>query len=104
MAQEKKSEADERQDSSVSLVPLYSPLDVSVGLQAYRRGDMILYTIRGEPAKVQELIQELDERGTEEVVALVSHRVGEVVETAEAVVEAEKSDQDKEKENEEDKH
>ncbi|MBS3761677.1 MAG: hypothetical protein KGZ25_00105 [Planctomycetes bacterium] len=65
---------------------------------------MILYTIRGEPAKVQELIQELDERGTEEVVALVSHRVGEMAETAEAVVEAEKSEQGKEKENEEDKH
>jgi hypothetical protein len=60
-------------DQNVSLVPLYSPLDVSKGLQAYRRGDMILYTVRGEPEQVKELISELDGRGVDEVVALVSH-------------------------------
>jgi len=59
-----------------SLVPLYSPLDVRRGIQAYRRGDVILYTVRGEPRKVQELIGELDRRGVGELVALVSHRVG----------------------------
>ncbi len=63
----------ENNDQNVSLVPLYSPLDVSKGLQAYRRGDMILYTVRGKPEKVQELISELDGRGVNEVVALVSH-------------------------------
>lgn len=60
-------------NQNVSLVPLYSPLDVSKGLQAYRRGEMILYTVRGEPSKVQELISELDGQGVNEVVALVSH-------------------------------
>lgn len=63
----------EANEQNVSLVPLYSPLDVAKGLQAYRRGEMILYTVRGEPEKVQELISELDGRGVNEVVALVSH-------------------------------
>jgi hypothetical protein len=67
----------EDEERNVSLVPLYSPLDVSKGLQAYRRGDMILYTVRGEPDKVQELLTELDGRGVGEVVALVSHRAEE---------------------------
>lgn len=58
----------------VSLVPLYSPLDVSRGLQAYRRGNVVLYTVRGEPAKIMELIEELDSHGINEIVALVSHR------------------------------
>lgn len=61
-------------DPHVSLAPVYSPLDVTRGIQAYRRGDMILYTIRGEPSEVLELIGELDRRGVSEVVALVSHR------------------------------
>jgi len=55
-----------------SLVPLYSPLDVTRGIQAYRRGDIILYTVRGEPSKVQELIGELDRRGVSELVAHLS--------------------------------
>ena len=67
----------------VSLVPLYSPLDVTRGIQAYRRGDLILYTVRGEPSKVQELIGELDRRGVGEVVALVSHRAPGQEETGE---------------------
>ena len=64
-------------DPQVSLVPLYSPLDVTRGIQAYRRGDVILYTIRGEPSEVLELIGELDKRGVGELVALVSHRAPE---------------------------
>lgn len=67
----------ENDERNVSLVPLYSPLDVSKGLQAYRRGDMILYTVRGEPDRVKELLQELDGRGVSEVVALISHRAEE---------------------------
>ena len=35
---------------------------------------MILYTVRGGPAKVQELIGELGRRGVGELVALISHR------------------------------
>lgn len=61
-------------DPHMALAPIYSPLDVTTGIQAYRRGDMILYTIRGEPRQVQELIGELDRNGVGEVVALVSHR------------------------------
>jgi hypothetical protein len=87
MADESKTDNDEHlEGSNVSLVPLYSPLDVSKGLQAYRRGDMILYTVRGEPNKVQELIGELDQRGVGEVVALVSHRAEEEPSPADAVV------------------
>ncbi|MFP4176829.1 MAG: hypothetical protein ACOCR1_02530 [Planctomycetota bacterium] len=69
-----KTDADMGEGDDVSLVPLYSPLDVSKGLQAYRRGEMVLYTVRGEPEKVQQLMDELDGRGVGEVVALVSHR------------------------------
>ena len=58
-----------------ALVPSYSPLEVIAGVRAYRRGDFILYTIKGEPAKVLELVGELDRRGVNEVIALVSHRV-----------------------------
>jgi len=58
-----------------ALVPVYAPLDVPMGLQAYRRGEVILYRVRGEPAKAVELLNELDRRGVNEVVALVSHRV-----------------------------
>ncbi len=73
----KEEEKIEDEGSEVSLVPLYSPLDVSRGLKAYRRGDVILYTVRGEPSKIQELINELDGRGVSEVIALVSHRTGD---------------------------
>ena len=76
MADSEDPKSDEKdQAPKGSLVPLYSPLDVSRGIQAYRRGDVILYTVRGEPRKVQELIGELDRRGVSELVALVSHRV-----------------------------
>ena len=68
---------DEPRSPEVSLVPTYSPLDVSKGIQAYRRGDVILYSIRGEPHDVLELIGELDKRGVDEVVALVSHRASD---------------------------
>jgi hypothetical protein len=57
-----------------ALVPAYSPLDTARGIQAYRRGDAILYTIRGEPSEVVALMGELGRRGVGEVVALVSHR------------------------------
>ncbi len=57
-----------------ALVPIYSPLDVAHGIQAYRRGDIIIYRIRGEPSEVMELIGELDRHGVGDVVALVSHR------------------------------
>jgi len=67
----------EKGPAEASLVPLYSPLDVTRGIQAYRRGDVILYTVRGEPSKVQELVGELGRRGVSEVVALVSHAAPE---------------------------
>ncbi len=89
MTEENKFEKEET--SEVSLVPLYAPLDVSRGLQAHRRGDVILYTVRGEPEKVRELINELDGRGVNELVALVSHRAGDktVEEVSDAIVKTE---------------
>ncbi len=89
----------EEEVSEVSLVPLYSPLDVPRGMQAHRRGDVILYTVRGEPEKVRELINELDGRGVKELVALVSHRAdaGEVEEVADAIVK--NSQQERESDN-----
>jgi hypothetical protein len=60
-----------------ALVPIHSPIDVSRGIQAFRRGEMILYTVRGEPEQVKELISELDKRGVNEIVAFVSHRRGD---------------------------
>ena len=62
------------QADTQSLVPIYSPVEVARGVQAYRRGDRILYTIRGEPDQVMELIGALKGRGVGEVVALVSHQ------------------------------
>jgi hypothetical protein len=56
-----------------SLVPLYGAPGIVPGIQAFRRGDFILYTIRGEPAKVEELMQQLDKQGVGEVIALIRH-------------------------------
>ncbi len=56
-----------------SLVPLYTS-PIVPGIQAFRRGDIILYTIRGEPAQVLDLIGQLDKDGVDEVVALISHQ------------------------------
>lgn len=91
MSEKQNFEADnntEEEENEVSLVPLYSPLDVSRGLQAYRRGDAIIYTIRAEPSKVQELMDELGDRGINEVIALVSHRAdnGSVKDVTDAII------------------
>jgi hypothetical protein len=56
-----------------SLVPVHG---VEPGIQAYRRGELILYTVRGEPDQVRELIGKLDEAGVSEVIALISHPAG----------------------------
>ena len=64
---------EDAQSPSASLVPLYSGLDVAHGVQAYRRGNAILYTIRGEPKDVEQLMHELDKHNVREVVALISH-------------------------------
>lgn len=57
----------------MSLVPMYAGVDIMPGIQAYRRGEVILYTIRGEPRQVRELMGELDRTGVDEVVALITH-------------------------------
>lgn len=62
----------EEEDQPGSLVPLYGGAIVP-GIQAFRRGDIILYTIRGEPKEVLELVGQLDKQGVREVVALISH-------------------------------
>ena len=56
------------------LVPFYDVPGMFRGIQALRRGDMILYTIRGEPEAVIELMAQLDKKGVSEVVALISHQ------------------------------
>ena len=56
-----------------ALVPFYGVPAIPEGVQAFRRGDLILYTVRGEPKEVQELMDRLDKDGVREVVALVSH-------------------------------
>ena len=64
-------------DQAGSLVPLYAGSNIVPGIQAFRRGDLILYTIRGEPKEVLELMGQLDREGVSEVVALISHRAEE---------------------------
>ncbi len=57
-----------------SLVPLSSGMDIVPGVQALRRGDVILYSVRGEPETVKELIGHLGRDGVREVVAFISHK------------------------------
>jgi hypothetical protein len=52
--------------------PMYG--GVTEGVQAYRRGDVVVYTVRGGPGDVRELLDLLERDGAEEVVALISHR------------------------------
>jgi hypothetical protein len=62
------------------LVPLYGAPMTAPGIQAFRRGNLILYTVRGEPRKVLELMGRLDEEGISEVVALITHHAdGEAI-------------------------
>jgi len=70
---EKSDDTGEEQVPAGSLVPLYTS-PIVPGIQAFRRGDIILYTIRGEPAQVLDLIGQLDKDGVDEVVALISHQ------------------------------
>jgi hypothetical protein len=67
-------EARELQAQGGALVPFYGVPGVTPGIQAFRRGNIILYTVRGEPKEVQALIGQLDQQGVGEVVALISHR------------------------------
>lgn len=59
--------------SNQALVPIEHHADIVEGVQAYRRGDMIFYTVRGEPAVVKKLMGELSRSGVGQVVALISH-------------------------------
>jgi len=59
------------------LVPVYGVPGIAPGVQAFRRGGMILYTVRGEPKEVQDLMGRLGEKGVGEVVALISHSAEE---------------------------
>ncbi len=74
MSNKKNSDDSTEKKEPGSLVPVYAGRDIARGVQAYRRGNVILYTVRGEPREVQELVGELDKDGVEEVVALISHR------------------------------
>jgi hypothetical protein len=78
-------EADESSEiaaHAVSLVPIKGAPAIVPGIQAFRRGDLILYTVRGEPAEVQELMARLSEDNVGEVVALISHQAEDADEDA----------------------
>jgi hypothetical protein len=55
------------------LVPIEGGPPILPGIQAFRRGDIVLYTVRGEPSEVQELMGRLDKEQVGEVIALISH-------------------------------
>jgi len=74
MAGDDEAQEEQHAQGPKGLVPMYVGRDVDRGIQAFRRGDMILYTVRGEPDEVQELVGELNKRGVNEVVALISHQ------------------------------
>jgi hypothetical protein len=58
-----------------SLVPFYGVPSIKQGVQAFRRGDLILYTVRGEPEEVRRLMERLREEQVGEVAALITHQV-----------------------------
>ncbi|MHC4788905.1 MAG: hypothetical protein ACYS8K_06845 [Planctomycetota bacterium] len=68
---------EEEEPHAGSLVPFYGVPGIAPGIQAFRRGNIILYTVRGEPQKVLELMGQLDKQGVDEVVALISHEAAE---------------------------
>lgn len=71
-------EAPEEEPQAGPLVPMYGVPAIARGIQAFRRGDIILYTVRGEPKEVLELMGQLDKQGVGEVVALISHHAEDV--------------------------
>ncbi len=71
------------------LVPIYGGSEIVPGIQAFRRGDMILYSVRGEPEVVRELMGQLHKEGVEEVVAFISHRTEQTKRRAEEAEEGE---------------
>jgi hypothetical protein len=75
MTQEPEAKGQEQTDEAHAgaLVPVYGGTEIVPGIQAFRRGNAILYTVRGEPREVQELMSQLDEAGVDEVIALISH-------------------------------
>ena len=92
MASDKNSDEPEEQKKPGSLVPVYAGRDIARGVQAYRRGNVILYTVRGEPREVLELVGELDKDGVDEVVALISHRSEDAPEEREVQSEPEEEE------------
>lgn len=94
MSNKKNSDDSTEKKEPGSLVPVYAGRDIARGVQAYRRGNVILYTVRGEPREVQELVGELDKDGVEEVVALISHRSED--ETEEGKVQEESEEEEPE--------
>ena len=68
---------EEGTESSGALVPAFGGPAIVPGTQAFRRDNIILYTVRGEPRQVLELMGRLDQEGVGEVVALISHQAAE---------------------------
>jgi hypothetical protein len=77
------SRREEQSSHGGPLVPFRGAPGIVPGVQAFRRGDLILYTVRGEPEKVQELMGQLDEQGVREVAALITHHTDETGEPGE---------------------
>ena len=70
---DKASRSPSAQPTPGPLVPIAGVPAIVPGIQAFRRGDVVLYTVRGEPSQVLELMGRLDKERVGEVVALISH-------------------------------
>ena len=83
-------DADAAAQHAGPLIPIEGVSSIVRGIQAFRRGDLILYTVRGEPSEVQELMGQLNRRGVGEVIALIRHQAvdTETVEEEESGAEA----------------
>jgi hypothetical protein len=74
MKRDKDKETDESGAAEAhTLAPMVQRGDIASGIQAFRRGEMVIYTVRGDPETVRELMSELERQGVGPVVALVSH-------------------------------
>ena len=78
-APEKPPEEPQDGPSRGALVPTYGVSAIVPGTQAFRRDNVIFYTVRGEPQKVLELMGMLDREGVGEVVALISHQADDAL-------------------------
>lgn len=72
MADKDDNSTPEKQETGPAPMPLYG--GVVDGIQAYRRGEDVVYSVQGRPEDVRQLLDLLERDGVEDVVALISHR------------------------------